>query len=157
MVCIRFIPHKAVSRHTETRSAKHGALPSCWAFLFLHSTNPFLKVMEMSQGNEKHAGWMQLRTSISCWGRLKLAHSLGQVRGGSGLVGFRSRSGWPQQLYTQDKDLDKNSKTSSGSNVEVTHTYSPGAHKQGVQREYRSRDFYLTFLLKDFSSSYLTR
>lgn len=57
------------------------------------------------QGDQQHAGWIKPKPSTSvCGAELERACSLGQVKGVSGLVGFGCRFGWPQQLYTQDKD-----------------------------------------------------
>lgn len=38
-------PPKTVSGCTETHSAKHGAIPSCWAVLSVYFANPFTKMI----------------------------------------------------------------------------------------------------------------
>lgn len=45
-----------VFRHSEKHWAKPGAIPSCWAVMYVNFENPLVKVIQMLQGVEQHAG-----------------------------------------------------------------------------------------------------
>lgn len=89
----------------RTPSIKYVVIASHSVFMYIYFANSFIKCRYKLQRDQKHAGWIKLKTSTSVWWvQFKLACSLGQVRDVSGLVGFSCKLGWPQQLYTQDKD-----------------------------------------------------
>lgn len=86
-----------------------------------------------------------------CWLQLKLACSLGQVRDVSGLVGFSCKLGWPQQLYTQDKDGEWHTQGTD------TRTSCPGSMLRSPTRKtlvYTHRGSSVNCRLGDFTSHF---
>lgn len=75
--------------------------------MYVYFANSFINV-GIKVARRSETCWMNKAENITsvCRVQLKLACSLGQVREVSGLVGFSCKLGWPQQLYTQDKDQE---------------------------------------------------
>lgn len=88
---------------------------------------------------------------MSRWLQWKLACSLGQVRDVSGLVGFSCKLGWPQQLYTQDKDGEWHTQGTD------TMTSCPGSMLRSPTRKtlvYTHRGSSVNCRLGDFTSHF---
>ena len=68
--------------------------------MYVSFAKSFIKMIDINVARKLATCWLNKagNSHSSCWGQLKLACSLGQVRDVSGLVGFSCKLGWPQQL-----------------------------------------------------------
>lgn len=69
--------------------------------MYVSFAKSFIKMIDINVARKLATCWLNKagNSHSSCWGQLKLACSLGQVRDVSGLVGFSCKLGWPQQLF----------------------------------------------------------